>query len=72
MHSRAQPVVLIAVLLLVGKPVLLVLAAPKLVVLQLAVHVGQLLELVELVVCSYWPKYLVQRQSQQLKPVYLF
>jgi hypothetical protein len=56
----------------VGKPALLVLVPLVLAVLQLVVHVGQLLELVELVACSYWPKYLVQRQSQQLKPVYLF
>jgi hypothetical protein len=49
-----------------------VFAVLQLAVLQLVVHVGQLLELVELVVCSYWSKYLVQRQSQPLKPVYLF
>jgi hypothetical protein len=52
MHSHAQPVVLIAVLLPVGKPVPLVLVPLVLVVLQLVVLVGQLLELVELVVCS--------------------
>jgi hypothetical protein len=57
MHSHAQPVVLIAVLLPVGKPVPLVLVVLQLVVLQLVVLqlvvlVGQLLELVELVVCS--------------------
>jgi hypothetical protein len=75
MHSHAQPVVLIELLLLVGKPVLQVLAplvlavqvlAPLVLEVQvlaplvLEERVGQLLELAVLVLCSYWPKNLVQ------------